>query len=59
MFGPSIYSSFIHPFSPLLPPDVVAVKVGGHPCLVLCEESLLLVERSDGGCSLCGQTKIS
>ena len=56
MFGPSIYSSVIHPSSSLLPPDVVAVEVGGHPCLVLCEESLLLVERSDGGCSLYGQT---
>ena len=59
MFCPSIYSSFNHPSSPLLPPDVVAVKVGGHPCLVLREESLLLVERSDGGCSLYGQTEMS
>ena len=56
MFGPSIYSSFIHPSSPLLQPDVVAVKVGGHPCLVLREESLLLVESSDGGCALHRQT---
>ena len=54
--------SFVHLFkyrsSPLLWPDVVAVKVGGHSCLVLCEESLLLVESSDGGRSLHRQTRI-
>ena len=57
IFNWSAWSSSLYfSFNLFLPPDVVAVKVGGHPCLVLREESLLLVESSDGGCALHRQT---